>query len=179
MPRKFLVKHASYSTKQRMKEIQFWFIVRQLSQKYKKRIVIAKDHQYYLENIIENFCEANELKTTSIKYAMAKANHQYYKPTHLEVALATKYLDIPVRIAFQLSNISNRKMYAALETYIKKENSYDLEPRFDLEITIELEKFNRAFHQMFGRSQYVSNITEEVYEESVDPYDEWTWDKLY
>ena len=171
MPRKFVVKHATYNTRQRMKEIQFWFIIRHLKMRQKRTIRMAKDFEYFLDNILENFCQIHDIKISIIKYAIGKANHTHYKPTHTEVALATKYLEIPVRIAVLLGGVGNKKMYDALEQYIKVDNSYDLLPKFDTEVILELEKFNKAYNHMFGLSQHVSKITSETYEEGDDPYE--------
>ena len=169
--RKFIVKHASYSTKQRMKEIQFWFIIRQLQQK-PKQIKMAQDYEYYIDNIIENFCHLHNIKISTIKYAMAKAHHTHYKPDAIEIALATKYLNIPVRTATILGRIGNKKLYDSLEHYINKLKSPNLQAKFDIEVTIELEKFNRAYNKMFSKSQLISKLTEEIYDESLNPYTE-------
>lgn len=164
MARNFIVKKAEHSTKQRMKEIQFWFIMKQWRLKHIKRLVIGTDYELYIDNMIENFCQLHNIKLTAIQYATSRIHQMFFRPTHLEIALATKYLNLPVRLGMKLGNVGNRKLYIALENYISKEGSYDLEPRFDQEIVQELEKFNRAFNRMFGYSSHISEITDDVYE---------------
>ena len=164
MPRKFIIKDASYSTKQRMKEVQFWFIIQHLTLRRHKNLEITEDMQYFLDNIIESFCQLNDIKTSTIEYAISKSRYNFYRPSHLEVALASKYLAVPVRIAIKVGGVSNKKMYEELETYIKYHGSYDLKPRFDIEVIMEIEKFNRAYNRMFGKAQYVSTLTKEVYD---------------
>ena len=163
MAREFIVKHATYNTKQRMKEIQFHMIIRHLQLFHKRSLRLAKDFEYYLDNIIENFCLMHDIKISVIAYAKSRVHHTHYKPDRVEVALATKYLEMPVRIATTLGKVSNRKMYEALEKYITEEGSYELLPKYDPEVILELEKFNKAYSLMFGHASQVSKITEEVY----------------
>ena len=165
MPRhKYIVGRATYNTKQRMKEIHFFFIIKQLSLYHKRNIRLAKEFNYYLENIIENFCQIYQIKISTIKYAMNRMHHVHYKPTHLEVGLASKYLDIPFKIAVALGKVSNRVVYRELEKYITQDGHYELLPKFDVEVIIELERFNKAFTHMFKLSNHLCVISEDTYD---------------
>lgn len=161
--RQFILKTPTHSTKQRMKEVQFWFIMRILYLKHHKRIQVPHEYELYIDNIVESLCLLNNAKPTAIKYAISKINHNTFKPSTTEFGLASKYLNIPMRVIMSASKKGNRTIYSSLENYIKN-GSVDLEPRFDTDILIEIEKFNIGFYRVFNIISSLIEPTKLIYD---------------
>jgi hypothetical protein len=161
--RQFILKTPTHSTKQRMKEVQFWFIMRVLYLRHYKRIQVPHEYELYIDNIVESLSLLNNAKPTAVKYAISKINHHQFKPSTTELALASKYLDIPMRTIMEASKKGNRSIYRALEEYIKN-GSLDLEPRFDTDILIEIEKFNLGFYKVFNFVSSIIKPTKIIYD---------------
>jgi len=160
--REFILKKPSHSTKLRMIEVHFWYIIRVLYFKQHKRVTLPHQYELYIDNIIEAVCLLKDVKPTPIKYAISKINSPFHRPTLTEIALATKYLDFSIRNTMYLAKKGSRSIYNALEHYIK-DGSPDLEPRFDQDIYLELEKFNKAIIHMFSDLNYISKTSNLVY----------------
>lgn len=160
--REFILKKPSHSTKQRMIEVHFWYIMRVLYFRQHKRIQLPHQYELYIDNIIEAVCLLMDVKPTPIKYAISKINSPYHRPTQTEIALGTKYLDISIRNTMYLAKKGSRSIYNVLENYIK-DGSPDLEPRFDQDVYLELEKFNKAIIKMFADLEYISKTSDLVY----------------
>ena len=57
--RQFILKTPTHSTKQRMKEIQFWFIMRVLYLRHYKRIQVPHEYELHIDNIVESLSLLN------------------------------------------------------------------------------------------------------------------------
>lgn len=151
MARKFIVAIATHSTKNRMKEVQFYLIIQQLQKEFGENI--------YLENIIENLSEMFGCRTTNIHYAISNLNTLAYKPTTLEFILANKYLKIDIRTLCTITKRASRTMYSTLEHYMTVEEHYSLQPKFSDAILLDIELFNKGINKLFGKISNIANIT--------------------
>lgn len=147
-----------------MKEVQFWFIMEILYLRRYKKKVVPHEYQLYIDSIVDSICMLFGIKSSVIKYAIGKINKTMFLPTNTELILASKYLDIPVRDIMKVSRVGNRKLYTALENYINND-SIDLAPRFDQDVYLEIEKFNKAVEKLLNDINSVSKISSLVYDD--------------
>ena len=151
MAREFIVGLPAETTKDRMKEVQFYLIHKQLKKEYGENI--------YLDNIVENLSQLFGCKTTNIHYAIGNLATLAYRPTTLELILANKYLNIGMRTLCGITKRASKTMYNTLERYISEEGHYALNPKFSSSVLADIELFNRGFNKLFGPISDVARIT--------------------
>lgn len=151
--RDFIMKTPSYTTKQRIKEVQFWLIVKQLKAEHSTSI--------YIDNIIENLSLLFGCKVTNINYAIANLDYMINKPNALELGLANKYVDVQIRTVCRVAKIANKTVYGALEKYVN-EGSPDLVPRLSDTILIDIEKFIVGMSKVFDVISHLVKTTRTV-----------------
>lgn len=144
--RQFTMKIPTEPTKNRIKEVQFYLIITQIKS--------YKPHVINLDDIIENLALLYDCKITNIEYAITNMGSFINKPTPLELGLAHKYADIPIRSVCALAKVANKTIYDALERYVEN-GSPDLTPKFSPQIIDDIEKFNRGMGQTFERISHV------------------------
>lgn len=150
MPREFIVGLPSYPTKQRMKEVQFYLIMKQLTKNQKDSI--------YIDNIIENLAQQLGVKISNINYAIGNLETIQFKPTPLELILCAKYIGIKMRTVCSLVGKASRTLYNSLEKYVN-EGHYDIHPKLSPQIIEDIEIFNKGLQTIFGNISELINTS--------------------
>lgn len=159
---KFVLQYPTFPTKQRMKEVHFWFAIKTLYFRHHKRLRTTEEEKVYIENLLETFCRLHSINYQRIIYAIEKFNHPHYRPSPLEAALTNYYLNFPIDIIKMVYRIGHPTLTKSIKNYIKA-GSPDVNPRFENEITLEMEKFVKALNFHFLPLKGIVKMEELVY----------------
>ena len=151
MAREFIMQKPSYNTKQRIKEVIFWLIIKQIKSENSTSL--------YIDNVIENLALLYNCKVTNINYAIANLEYIVNRPNPVELGLANKYADVQIRTICKVAKVANKTIYNALEDYVN-EGSPELVPRLSDTVLIDIEKFIKGMSVTFEKISHMVKVTQ-------------------
>jgi hypothetical protein len=133
--------------KKRIIEIQFYIFIQSII-----RFFNTTTTQFFLETL----CEILEVKKNIISISASEIIQYKLRPTKLEIAIASRYLEIPFRKVSKYNKTCTKTIYKNLNEYLT--HQIPLTPKFkdDRHETIEefLKKFNTMLEKGMDVAQY-------------------------